>query len=326
MPYRIYVSLGMNKLNCFRSSLVSLLFIAFSFCAQAQIDQGLLKKHIYYLSADRMKGRGTGSKEAEKAAKYITKHFQQYGLLPKGENGYRQHFEAKVRRVVVIDSIRQASNVLGFLDNGAPYTIVIGAHYDHLGLGHQGSSKDPLGVGKIHNGADDNASGVAGLLELARHYSRNAVVEPFNILFIGFGAEELGLVGSKYFTAHPTIPLADIHWMLNMDMIGRYNPDNGLAIIGYGTSSKFPAIFEGITSPLKFNLSKDGNGGSDQTSFYRKNIPVLFFHTGGHEDYHMPTDNPEKIDFNALQAILELEIKVLDNSMQQSKMDFIWTN
>lgn len=316
----------MRKLNCLKFVITGLLFMAISLCTQAQIDQNLLKKHIYYLSSDKMKGRGTGSKEAEKAAKYITKHFKQYGLLPKGEKGYRQTFEAKVRRVVVKDSIRQASNILGFLDNGAPYTIVIGAHYDHLGMGHQGSSKDSLGVGKIHNGADDNASGVAGLLELARHYSSNAIVEPFNILFIGFGAEELGLVGSKYFTENPTIPLTDIQWMLNMDMIGRYNPANGLAVIGYGTSSKFPAIFEGITSSLKFNLSKDGNGGSDQTSFYKKNIPVLFFHTGGHEDYHMPGDDPEKIDYQALQAILELEIKVLDNSMKQPKMDFIWTN
>lgn len=273
-----------------------------------------------------MKGRGTGSKEVAKAADYIEKQFKKYGLKPKGEQGYRQHFEAKVRRVVVPDSIRQATNIIGFLDQGAPYTIVIGAHYDHLGTGHQGSSRDSLGVGKIHNGADDNASGVAGLLELARHYSADKTAKPYNILFIAFGAEELGLVGSKYFTEHPTLPLESIQWMLNMDMIGRYNPDNGLAVIGYGTSASFPQIFADIQSPLKFNLSKDGNGGSDQTSFYKKNIPVLFFHTGGHEDYHMPTDDADKINYEALKAILELEVKVIDNSMKQPKMDFIWTN
>lgn len=292
----------------------------------AQINENNLKKHVYFLASDKMKGRGTGSKEVFKAANYIEKQFKKYGLSPKGEKGYRQSFTAKVRRVVVPDSIRQADNIIGFIDNGAAHTIVIGAHYDHLGTGHQGSSKDSLGVGKIHNGADDNASGVAGLLELARHYSSNKIIEPFNFLFIAFAAEELGLVGSQYFTENPTIPLATIHWMLNMDMIGRYNPDNGLAIIGYGTSSKFPAIFEGVSSSLKFNTSKDGNGGSDQTSFYKKNIPVLFFHTGGHPDYHMPTDDVEKVDFKAMQAILELEIQVVDNSMKQQKMDFQWTN
>ena len=294
--------------------------------AAAQVSEKNLKKHISFLSTDKMKGRGTGSKEVAKAANYIQKQFKKYGLTPKGEHSYRQSFTAKVRRVVVADSIRQADNVIGYIDNQAPYTIVIGAHYDHLGTGHQGSSKDSLGVGKIHNGADDNASGVAGLLELARIYATNEIQESFNLLFIAFGAEELGLVGSRYFTENPTIPLESIHWMLNMDMIGRYNSDNGVAVIGYGTSSKFPVIFEGITSDIRFNLSKDGNGGSDQTSFYRKNIPVLFFHTGGHEDYHMPTDDEHKINYPGLMSILELEIKVLNNSMKQDKMDFQWTN
>lgn len=302
-----------------------LLFIPLQ-SALAQINQENLKKHIYYLADDKMQGRATGSKQVKKAAKYIEKHFKQYGLKPKGEKGYRQSFEARVRRVVVKDSIRQADNIIGYVDNDAPYTIVIGAHYDHLGDGRQGGSRDSLGVGEIHNGADDNASGVAGLLELARHYSSNDIKESFNLLFIAFGAEELGLVGSRYFTENPTIPLENIHWMLNMDMIGRYNPDNGVAIIGYGTSSKFPAIFENITNDIKFNLSRDGNGGSDQTSFYRKDIPVLFFHTGGHDDYHKPGDDPEKIDYNALESILKLEIDVIDNSMKQDKMDFQWTN
>ncbi|PRD54406.1 M20/M25/M40 family metallo-hydrolase [Sphingobacterium gobiense] len=302
-----------------------LLFIPFQ-SVFAQINQENLKRHIYYLADDKMKGRGTGSKQVTKAAKYIERHFKNYGLVPKGEKGYRQSFEARVRRVVVKDSIRQADNVIGYIDNNAPYTIVIGAHYDHLGDGRQGGSRDSLGVGEIHNGADDNASGVAGLLELARHYSSNAIKEPFNLLFIAFGAEELGLVGSRYFTENPTIPLEDIHWMLNMDMIGRYNPDNGVAVIGYGTSSKFPAIFKTITSDIKFNLNRDGNGGSDQTSFYKRDIPVLFFHTGGHEDYHKPGDDPEKIDYHALESILKLEIDVIDNSMKQDKMDFQWTN
>lgn len=296
----------------------------FSFAQDIEIKN--LKKHIYFLADDNMKGRPTGSKELAKSAKYIEKHFKKYKLMPKGTKGYRQGFQAKARRVTTADSIRYAENIIGFIDNKAPYTIVIGAHYDHLGLGDFGGSKDPDNIGTIHNGADDNASGVAGLLELARIYSTNKITEKFNLLFIAFSAEELGLVGSRYWVENPTLPLSDIHWMLNMDMIGRYNPDNGLAIIGYGTSSKFPAIFKDITSPLKFNLSRDGNGGSDQTSFYRKNIPVLFFHTGGHDDYHKTGDDAHKIDYEALKAILQIEIEAINNSMDQEKMDFQWTN
>lgn len=301
-------------------------FLASPYWAISQVNPKNLKKHIKYLSADKMKGRETGMQGSSKAADYVEKFFKKYKLEPKGVQGFRQSFPAKITKVKINNAERKSENIIGYLDNSAQYTIVIGAHYDHLGTGHIGGSRDSLGVGKIHNGADDNASGVAGLLELARHYTSNDIIEPFNILFIGFGAEELGLLGSKYFTENPTIPLNSIQMMLNMDMIGRYNPDNGLAVIGYGTSSAFPKIFEGIRSDIKFNLSRDGNGGSDQTSFYRKNIPVLFFHTGGHDDYHKPTDDEEKINYKAMESILKLEIEVLDNSMKQNKMDFQWTN
>lgn len=303
-----------------------LIFLLSFSIVHAQISEKSLKKHISFLASDKMKGRQTGSKEVGMAATYIEKQFKKYGLTPMGDNGFRQSFEAKVKRVVVADSIRKAENIIGFLDNGAAYTIVIGAHYDHIGYGDLGNSKDSLNIGKIHNGADDNASGTAGLLELAKHYATNKTREPFNLLFIAFCAEELGLIGSKYFVENPTVPLDKIHWMLNMDMIGRYNPDNGVAVIGFGTSSYFPEIFKGITPDIKFYTGKDGNGGSDQTSFYKKNIPVLFFHTGGHPDYHKTGDDTHKIDFKALKSILELEINVIDKSMSVPKMDFIWTN
>lgn len=293
----------------------------------AQIKLDNLKKHIYYLADDKMKGRGTGSKEVKQAANYVERAFKKYKLAPKGNKKYRQTFEARVRRVQVADSIRTADNVIGYLDNGALYTIVIGAHYDHLGEGMQGGSKDSLGVGVIHNGADDNASGVAALLELARHYSTNNIKESYNILFIAFGAEELGLLGSKYFTENPTIPLQAVTAMLNMDMIGRYNPEQGVAVIGYGTSKKWPDVFAGIQSPVKYYTGHDGNGGSDQTSFYKKDIPVLFFHTGGHPDYHMTTDDPDKVDYESLKGIIELEMMVIDNLMKQNeKLDFQFTN
>ena len=316
----------MKNFRILFSITLSFLVLTIPLGTWGQVNSKNLKKHITYLSSDKMLGRETGMKGSAKAADYIEKFFKKYKLEPKGENGFRQNFPATITRIKVDHPERRSDNIIGFLDNGAPYTIVVGAHYDHLGTGEIGGSRDSLGVGKIHNGADDNASGVSGMLELARHYATNDIQEPYNMLFIGFGAEELGLLGSKYFTENPTISLDSIQWMLNMDMIGRYNPENGLAVIGYGTSSAFPIIFDGLTSTIKFNKSKDGNGGSDQTSFYKKNIPGLFFHTGGHEDYHKPTDDENKIDYHALEAILRLEIDVLDNSMKQPKMDFQWTN
>jgi hypothetical protein len=279
-------------------------------------------KHIKYLASDKMKGRGTGSKENEKAAKYVAKTFRKFGLKPKGSNGFYQPFIGKVRRVAVTDSLRPTKNVIGFLDNGAVYTIVIGAHFDHLGMGRQGSSKAENPEGQIHNGADDNASGVAGLLELARYFSQNKVREPFNFLFISFGAEELGLQGSRYFVNKPTVPLEDINFMVNMDMIGRYDHHRGVGIGGYGTSEQWPEIFKDVKSDTKFFTDRAGSGGSDHGSFYAKQIPVLFFHTGGHDDYHKPGDDFEKINLDAESKILNIEIQLIENAMKLPKLKF----
>ncbi|MCK8493317.1 M20/M25/M40 family metallo-hydrolase [Spirosoma sp. RP8] len=281
-----------------------------------------IAQHIDKLASDKMQGRGTGSPENAKAAAYIAKQFRKYKLLPLGTDGYYQPFTAKIRRVVVADSLPKAANMIGFLDNGAPYTIVIGAHYDHLGLGRQGSSLETQPEGKIHNGADDNASGVAGLLELAQYFAKNNVKEPYNFLFMAFGAEELGLQGSRYFLNNPTLPLEKMNFMICMDMIGRYNPERGVGIGGYGTSDAWPTVFKGVESTIKFFTDRPGNGGSDNAAFYAKQIPVLFFHTGGHPDYHKPSDDPDKINSKAEEAILQLEIKILENAMQQPKMNF----
>lgn len=289
-------------------------------------DSNLIKKHIYTLAADKLKGRGTGSREIDKAARYIISHFKKYGLAATGTRGYRQGFTAKVKRVVVPDSLRKADNILGFLDNGAAATIVIGAHYDHLGLGRQGSSKDPHPEDKIHNGADDNASGVAGLLELARYYSQNDRTEPYNFLFIAFSAEELGLLGSAHFTQNPVIPLENINFMLNMDMIGRYDANRGIGIGGYGTSPVWPQVFKQLPANIHYFTDQSGQGGSDHHSFYRKGIPVLFFHTGGHTDYHMPGDDAEKVDYTATAGIIDLEIHIIENAMKQGKLPFTSTD
>ena len=281
-----------------------------------------ITRHIQFLASDKMKGRGTGSKENAKAAKYVAKTFKKYGLKPLGTDGFYQTFTAKVRRIVVPDSLRPAKNVIGFLDNQAENTIIIGAHFDHLGMGRQGSSKAKNPEGQIHNGADDNASGVAGLLELARYFSKNNLKEPYNFLFISFGAEELGLQGSRYFANNPTLPLSKVNFMANMDMIGRYNKERGVGIGGYGTSDKWPDIFKEVKSDIKFFTDRAGSGGSDHGSFYAKQIPVLFFHTGGHDDYHKPTDDPEKIDVQGEAGILNIEIQLIEHAMKYPKIQF----
>lgn len=308
--------------NTMKHFLLLLVLPYFLYAQEIAPSAERIRKHVDYLASDRMQGRGTGSRENERAARYIIKEFKKLDLLPLGTYGYRQPFTARVRRVVVPDSLRRANNILGFLDNGAAYTIVIGAHFDHLGLGRQGSSKAPNPEGEIHNGADDNASGVAGLLELARYYSQNNLREPYNFLFIAFGAEELGLQGSRHFVNNPTLPLEKINFMTNMDMIGRYNPARGVGIGGYGTSDAWAEIFKDVHGEVKFFTDRAGSGGSDHGSFYAKGIPVLFFHTGGHDDYHTPTDDPDKIDTQAEAGILAIQIKLIEKAMRLPKLNF----
>lgn len=300
-----------------------ILFFALRLPVSAQIQPSTISLHISKLASDKMKGRGTGSRENDKAARYIINHFKKLHLTPLGDDGgYKQHFTAKVKKVFVPDSLRKASNIIGFLDNKAPYTIVIGAHYDHLGMGNQGSSKLENPQNQIHNGADDNASGMAGLLELAGYFATNNQKESYNFLFIAFGAEELGLQGSRHFVNNPTLPLDKINFMTNMDMIGRYNPTNGVGIGGYGTSDSWPEIFQNVTGPVKFFTDASGSGGSDHASFNAKKIPVLFFHTGGHDDYHKPTDDADKIDSVAEAAILDIQIKLIENALKLPKLRF----
>ncbi|HOZ87234.1 MAG TPA: M28 family peptidase, partial [Bacteroidia bacterium] len=160
-----------------------------------------IKAEVSYLASDALKGRGTSSPEEIVAAEYIAKHFKDIGLKPYN-NSFLKSYTYKKNRNPHDTSIanvkeQKANNVVGFLDNQAPYTIVIGAHYDHLGLGHDHNSLDANPEGKIHNGADDNASGTAGVIELARYFSANKKTEPYNFLFICFSGEELGLIGSK---------------------------------------------------------------------------------------------------------------------------------
>lgn len=199
--------------------------------------------------------------------------------------------------------LRNGTNVVGFVNNNAAATVVLGAHFDHLGFGEDGNSLNSGGEKQVHNGADDNASGTAALIELARML-KSSGPKQYNYLFIAFSSEELGLFGSKYFTENPTVDLSQVACMINMDMVGRLNPASPtLTVGGYGTSPVWGQAFSIsgkkalYKSGFEVRFDSSGTGPSDHTSFYRKNIPVLFYFTGLHTDYHKPSDDADKINY-----------------------------
>ena len=221
---------------------------------------------------------------------------------------------------------RKSKNVVGLLDNGAQFTVVIGAHYDHLGLGEDGNSMIRGGQPEIHNGADDNASGTASMIELAFQLKGNKA-KHYNYLFIGFSAEELGLNGSKYFVENPTISLNTINYMINMDMVGRMNDSTKtITVGGYGTSPSWQSMIAAVKKKsftIKFDSS--GTGPSDHTSFYRKDIPVLFFFTGLHTDYHKPSDDADKINYVGMSQIVRFIQEMIQNDKTPNKLVFTKT-
>lgn len=313
--------------------LVLALFCSLYFSLSSQrVDSALLKKHINYLASDKLKGRAPGTGGEKMAGKYIAGIFAQYKLVPKGTDGYFQNFSYRQSNnphdtMGATGKKYQGRNVIGFLNNGAALTVVIGAHYDHLGNDGRGSSLDKDPKGKIHNGADDNASGTAGVLELARYFSANNITEPVNFLFMCFSAEEAGLIGSKYFTNNPIIDLKQVSFMLNMDMIGRFvDSTQKLMVYGVGTSDVFVDKLKELNK-TRFDLVLDsaGVGPSDQTSFYLKKIPVLHFFTGQHKDYHKPSDDADKINYAGEAKVLDYEIDVINALAELPKLNYYTT-
>lgn len=212
----------------------------------------------------------------------------------------------------------RSANVLGFLDHGAPATVVIGAHYDHLGRSHPGSRSET--TGDIHNGADDNASGTAGLLELARELKK-PMFRNNNYLFIAFTGEESGLLGSAWFTRSSLFHKYTFNYMLNMDMIGRLH--NQLAVSGVGTSPVWGNNLNAIrTDGFSIKTSASGVGPSDHTSFYYKNIPVLHFFTGLHDDYHKPSDDADKVNYAGMRRVLNVMLELIKALDNQGKLPF----
>jgi hypothetical protein len=222
---------------------------------------------------------------------------------------------------------RTAKNVVAFIDNKAAHTVVLGAHLDHLGYNQD---KNALDINsEIRNGADDNASGTAALIELAKllkkaskqgddAYSKN------NYLIIHFSAEELGLIGSKYWLENPTLKTS-LNYMVNMDMVGRYDATKKMSLGGYGTSSKWEEIIKKTPTNLLYTIDSAGTGPSDHASFYRKDMPVLFMFTGSHADYHKATDDWEKINYIGQKDILRFVQNIVRTTNSYGKLDFLKT-
>lgn len=235
--------------------------------------------------------------------------------------------------VALEEKRRTGHNVVGFMDNGAAETVVFGAHFDHLGMGEDGNSRHINNDLVVHNGADDNASGTAALIELSRML-RQSALKGHNYLFIAFSGEELGLYGSKYFTDHPTIDLKKVDYMINMDMVGRLNDSSRvLTIGGFGTSPTWsnkistnffetPAAAKKNIPSLVIRIDSSGTGPSDHTSFYRKDIPVLFYFTGLHTDYHKPSDDADKINIPGERTVLNHILKLISALDKEPKLLF----
>lgn len=226
----------------------------------------------------------------------------------------------------IVPKIRKARNVIGYLDNKAPLTIVIGAHFDHLGYGEDGNSMIRTGDLGIHNGADDNASGTSSMIELA-FLLKNSKAKQYNYLFIAFSAEELGLNGSKYFVENPTIPLNNVNYMINMDMVGRMNDSSKtITVGGFGTSPSWKPMMDAVKKKdFSIKVDSSGTGPSDHTSFYRKDIPVLFFFTGLHSDYHKPSDDADKINYVGMLKIIRFIQQMIEADKQDQKLVFTKT-
>ncbi|MBF0759658.1 M20/M25/M40 family metallo-hydrolase [Dysgonomonas mossii] len=308
-----------------------LLFISISLFSQSTKEKGFAtinkesaKAYIGFLASDAVEGREAGRHGGRVAGEYVKSVLQDMGLKPLNEDSYFQPFEAysperqkRVRFSVHPDSIQKYSqlpahrklelrNVLGYIEgkNKNEY-VVMGAHYDHLGM------DEVLDGDKIYNGADDNASGVSAVLQIAKAFLASGEKPERTIIFALWDAEELGLLGSEYFMQ--TCPFAsDIKGYVNFDMIGRNNDEQKPKYVVYFYTEAHPQFGEWLKSDIKtYGLGLEPNyrpwdkpiGGSDNASFAKRDVSVIWYHTDGHPDYHQPSDLADKINWDKLVEI-----------------------
>ena len=238
---------------------------------------------------------------------YITHEAYQRYLKQTDAQGQKGGMSISLK-IVINKAERTGTNIAAYVDNEAPYTVVLGAHYDHLGYGEDENSlyPDAVKAHQVHHGADDNASGTAALLEVAKWVKGSKKLGNYNYLFINFSGEELGLYGSKMFVKDQKIDSTHIAYMINMDMVGRLNDStHALTLGGVGTSPVWEEVVKMAGDDFKLNIDSSGVGPSDHTSFYNEGIPVLFFFTGTHKDYHKPSDQAPLVNYPGETKVIE---------------------
>jgi hypothetical protein len=291
-------------------------------------DTAALMRDVRYLASDVLEGRGTGSPGNDSAAAYIARRFAAIGLSPAFSQGdtrlctrsracdgrFVQPFVARSVAAAHAGLARElpTQNVAAILRGSDPALrdeyVILGAHFDHLGRSTFGAL-DPDAANTIHNGADDNASGTATVMELARLLRRNPPKR--SVIFVTFSGEELGVLGSQYFVDHLPVGIEKVRAMLNFDMVGRMQGDR-LIVYGVATAQELNDIVTraNAVNPLQLTATGDGFGASDQTSFFAKNLPVLHFFTNVHEDYHKATDDADKINAAGMARVVSLAERI----------------
>jgi len=282
------------------------------FGSAAGADTNALRRDVAYLASDALEGRGTGTSGNDSAAAYLAARYRSLDLQALTP-GYRQPFVA--RSIAAAHAGRPAElptqNVVAMVPGRDPALrgeyLVIGAHFDHLGRSSEGAL-DPETPNVIHNGADDNASGTAAVMELARLFKARPTRR--SLVFVNFSGEELGVLGSRHFVEHAPMPMSNVVAMLNFDMVGRMRDDK-LIVYGVATATELKAIVDSANrTGLRITAQGDGFGPSDHSSFYEKNVPVLHFFTDIHEDYHKATDDADKVNVAGEARVVELAERI----------------
>ncbi len=290
--------------------MIALLLLTFNLASSQQDTLAPAARRVLadvrFLADDRQEGRGIGTAGLQRAGAYIRDGFARAGL-----RASFQDFTIPVDAPAVLHTPlggKATRNVVAVIPGASVALrgeiVIVGAHYDHLGLGGFGAL-DPDSTGRVHNGADDNASGTAALLEIGRLLAQSRPAR--TVVLVAFSGEELGTLGSTYFVQHPVPqPIDSLYAMLNLDMVGRLRNARLLAL-GAGTAREFPALLDSLNSPPRFDLraSGDGWGPSDHAVFFATRHPVLHFFTDLHEDYHRSTDDWEKLDVAGIAQVAQ---------------------
>jgi len=271
-----------------------------------------LKRHCATLASDALEGREAGANGGKAACAYLQSELRKFaGIQAGGTSGWLQEFAPDYRNVLAV--------LPGSDPESSREVIVIGAHYDHVGRGNQTNSYGPFG--HIHNGADDNASGTAALLELVDAFSALSPAPRRTILFAFWDAEEVGLLGSKHWVAHPTRPLADLRLVLNIDMLGRLR-DNQLTIMGWRSAAGLRSRLTAVNprGDLHYLFTPTVIADSDHYPFYAAGIPSIHFDTGKHEDYHRPSDDADKLNYTGIRRLSEMVFRLALNAANEPSL------